>query len=395
MPAICEAVDFYYKEGLDVMKNFLLGLIAFALLGIFLFLGVIIFSSDSNNEVAEIPAEDTVSAETSEDDESPEKIEETSSDNEEAREVISEKDEEENLPAVKSDDETLDAVQLEQKLLEQDVVVENTQYLIQDTEYKALYPDMLSTVIKNNSDTDINNITYGYVAWDDNGLPIRIQGDWDFSGGSYLYTGTGESVNIAPGETHGRNYGFELTEEMDAIHSIKSIVVEYEGFNGEKFENPLLDDFSKIYEGKRLADIEGHEETIFNRFESTSRTTQSSDGSDSDDSSRREAEIFITDYLYSLEEAYALGDFSIIESDLVPRSGAYNQMRENVLNDYFPNLTIYSVEVVEYTESGNNIYVEVLSERTNDNLDHIYEYRTGYNIIFEDGSWKIEKFTDL
>lgn len=70
-------------------------------------------------------------------------------------------------------------------------------------------------------------------------------------------------------------------------------------------------------------------------------------------------------------------------------------MRENVLNDYFPNLTIYSVEVVEYTESGNNIYVEVLSERTNDNLDHIYEYRTGYNIIFEDGSWKIEKFTDL
>lgn len=111
MPAICGAVDFYYKEGLDVMKNFLLGLIAFALLGIFLFLGVIIFSSDSNNEVAEIPAEDTVSAETSEDDESPEKIEETSSDNEEAREVISEKDEEENLPAVKSDDETLDAVQ--------------------------------------------------------------------------------------------------------------------------------------------------------------------------------------------------------------------------------------------------------------------------------------------
>ena len=394
MPSICKAVDFYYKERLDVMKNFLLGLIAFALLGIFLFLGIIIFTSNSNNEVAEAPAEDTVSAETSEDDESTEKIEETSSD-EETSEEISEKDEEDNLPTVESDDETVDAVQLEQKLLDQDVVVENIQYLIQDTEHKALYPDMLSTIIKNNSDTDIKNITYGYVAWDDNGLPIRIQGDWDFSGGSYLYTGTGESVNIAPGETHGRNYGLELTEEMDKIHSIKSIIVEYQGFNGEKFENPLLDEFSKIYEGKRLADIEGHEETIFNRFETNSRTTRPSDDNDSADNSRNEIEEFITDYLYSLEEAYALGDFSIIESDLLPGSGAYNQMRENVLNNYFPNLTIYSVEVVEYTESGNNIYIEVLSERTNDNLDQIYEYRTGYNIVFEDGLWVIDDFSDL
>src|SRR5699024_6829755 len=298
MPSICKAVDFYYKERLDVMKNFLLGLIAFALLGIFLFLGIIIFTSNSNNEVAEAPAEDTVSAETSEDDESTEKIEETS-------EEISEKDEEDNLPTVESDDETVDAVQLEQKLLDQDVVVENIQYLIQNTEHKALYPDMLSTIIKNNSDTDIKNITYGYVAWDDNGLPIRIQGDWDFSGGSYLYTGTGESVNIAPGETHGRNYGLELTEEMDKIHSIKSIIVEYQGFNGEKFENPLLDEFSKIYEGKRLADIEGHEETIFNRFETNSRTTRPNDDNDSADNSRSEIEEFITDYLFSLEEAYA------------------------------------------------------------------------------------------
>ncbi len=376
------------------MKNFLLGLIAFALLGIFLFLGVIIFTSDSSNEVAETSTEDTVSAETSEE-ESPEEIEAAGTDNEESSEVNSEKDEESNLPTVESDDETADAVELEEKLSDQDVVVENTQYLIQDTEHKALYPDMLSTIIKNNSDTDIKNITYGYVAWDDNGLPVRIQGDFDFSGGSYFYTGTGESVNIAPGQSHGRNYGFELDEEMDMIHSIKSIVVEYEGFNGEKFENPLVDDFARIYEGKRLADIEGHEETIFHRFESTSRTTQSSDGNDSADNTRDEAETFITDYLYSLEDAYASGDFSIIESDLVPGTGAYNTMRDNVLNNHFPNLTIYSVELVEYTESDNSIYIEVLSERTNDNLDQIYEYRTGYNILFEDGTWKIEEFTDL
>lgn len=374
------------------MKNFLLALIAFALLGIFLFLGIIIFTSDSSEEVVETTTEDTVAAETSEKDEGSEETEESDSEDEESSEEISEKD---DLPTKKSDDETGDAVQLEQKLLDQDVVVENTQYLIQDTEHKALYPDMLSTIIKNNSDTDIKNITYGYVAWDDNGLPIRIQASWDFSGGSYFNTGTGESVNIAPGETHGRNYGFELDEEMDAIHSIKSIVVEYEGFNGERFENPLLDDFSRIYEGKRLADIKGYEETIFNRFESTSRTTPSSDGNDSADNGKDEAEIFITDYLYSLEEAYAKGDFSIIESSLIPGTAAYDQMRDNVLNNNFPNLTIYSVEVVEYTESANDIYIEVLSERTNDNLDQIYEYRTGYNIIFEDGSWMIEDFTDL
>lgn len=378
------------------MKNLLLGLIVFLLLGIFLFLGVIVFTSDKTEETADLEAEETLAAETSQEkeadeEESEEKVEDDST------EAVPEVEEEESKDGAVSEDENeeFNAVELEMELSSQDVLVESVEYIVQDPEYKNLYPDMISAIVKNNSDMDIKNIEYGFVAWDKNGLPVRIVGDWDFSGGAYLYTGTGESVNIAPGETHGRNYGLELDSDMDNIHSFKAIVTEYSGFNGEVWNNPLLDDFYRIYEGKRLADIDGHEETISYRFGSSSSTVTESSDENSAESDDEEAETFITDYLYNLEEAYATGDFSLIESYLSPGSDAFKQMEENIVNNNFPNLRIYSVEVDSYTHLANDIYIEVFSERTNDNLDQIYKYKTGYHIRDEDGVWRIIDYRDL
>lgn len=376
------------------MKNFLLGVIAFSLVGIFIFLGFIIFQNPTD-EVAVTTETETVEADTSADNEDSEV--ESEADDRETGNGEQSDGEEAETEEQSEDDGQPEALLLEEELSNQDVTVENVEYLIQDDRHKALYPDMLSVIVKNDSDLDIKDITYGFVAWDSNGLPVRLKGSIDFSDGQFFSEGEGQSVNIAPGETFGRGYGWELDEEMDKISSFKAIVTEYEGFNGEKFQNPLLNEFRKIYEGKRLADIKGYEETVVNRYETRTGSESSSFTDDSSASTGNEeaAGDFVTDYLYALEDAYALGDFSIIENYLLSGTATYDEMRDNVEYDRFPNLTIYSVEVTDYRESADNIYVEIISERTNDNLDQIYEYRTGYTIVEENGSWKIELFEDL
>lgn len=282
----------------------------------------------------------------------------------------------------------------------QDVIVEDMEYLIQDEELKSLYPDMLSAIIKNNSDEDIRDITYGFVAWDKNGLPIKLKKDIDFGNGQYFYEGIGESVNISSGETHGDNYGFELSKDLDEIHNFKAIVTEYEGFNGEKWSNPLVKDFKQIYEGNRLEDIKGHEETIFNRFGSSQTSTETDDtkqGNHSNDKENQSADVerFISNYFSDLETAYSTGDFSMIEGYLIEGTETYNQMRDNVSSNSFPNMKIYNLEIINQQQSEDTITVEVLSERSNDNIAGNTEYKTGYIILDEDGTLKIESYRDL
>nr|WP_263313487.1 DUF5780 domain-containing protein [Mammaliicoccus sp. Marseille-Q6498] len=159
-------------------------------------------------------------------------------------------------------DEKYSAEKLENKLKENDLIIQNSQYLVQSEDMKSLYPDILSTVVKNKSNKDIKNISIGYVAWDSNGLPVKIKGKIDFSGGAYYRFGNGEGVNIPPGGTFGENRGLELSEDTN-INSFKPIIISYEDFEGHKWKNKNLESFRKIYEGKRLKDIPKYEEYIY------------------------------------------------------------------------------------------------------------------------------------
>ena len=140
---------------------------------------------------------------------------------------------------------------LAELLASQPVYVVETEYIVQSDEYKALYPDMLSAIIQNNSGSDILDAVVAFVAWDSNNLPVKIEGQFDFGGGSYVKKVNYDAINLVSGETFGRGYGMTLSDENN-ISTFKGIVVSYTTFEGETWENPYFKDFCDMYEGKKL-----------------------------------------------------------------------------------------------------------------------------------------------
>lgn len=145
----------------------------------------------------------------------------------------------------------LDEKALNEQINKQEVRVISTKYTVQDEKYKALYPDMLQAIIKNDSKHDIKNAVVAFVAWDNFKLPVKIQANIDFTDGAYLKQVNYSDINLASGETYGEDSGFEIAENLN-IHEFKAIVVSYETFDGTKWENPLFDDWCGLYEGKAL-----------------------------------------------------------------------------------------------------------------------------------------------
>lgn len=133
----------------------------------------------------------------------------------------------------------------------QELKVIKTKYVVQDEEYKSLYPDMLQAVIQNNTSYDIKNALVAFVAWDSNNLPVKIKGSIDFSDGSYIKKVNYGDINLVPGKKFGESSGFEIDENCN-IKTFKAIVVSYETFDGTTWENPLYEDWREFYEGVKL-----------------------------------------------------------------------------------------------------------------------------------------------
>lgn len=131
--------------------------------------------------------------------------------------------------------------------------VVKTEYIVQDEQHKSLYPDMLSTVIMNNTDSDIKEAVLAIVAWDSNNLPVKLLGQMDFGGGDYFKKVNYSDINLVGGGTFGENYGFSLNESCK-VTSFKTIVLSFETFDGDKWENPYVDSFCEAYEGKKYTD---------------------------------------------------------------------------------------------------------------------------------------------
>lgn len=157
-----------------------------------------------------------------------------------------EEDEEEDIEK----DEPLTEKKLEDLIESQPLKVIKTDYLVQDEQHNTLYPDMLQAVIENNSGEDIRNAVIAFVAWDENELPLKLEGSIDFSDGSYIKMVSYDDINLIDGETFGEESGFELDSNND-IQDFKAIVYSYETFEGEEWENEYLDDFSELYENER------------------------------------------------------------------------------------------------------------------------------------------------
>ena len=153
--------------------------------------------------------------------------------------------------AGKKEESSVTADELESNLSEQPVVVIKTEYVVQNQQYKTIYPDMLQAVIQNNTEEDIKDAVIAFVAWDSNNLPVKIVGQFDFDDGSYVKKVNYTDINLAGGNTYGEKSGYSLNEHCE-IENFKAIVVSYETFEGETWENPYFDDFRSLYEGKKL-----------------------------------------------------------------------------------------------------------------------------------------------
>lgn len=97
---------------------------------------------------------------------------------------------------------------------------------------------------QNESGEDIKNITYGVTAWDENKLPVVLDDYADDEG--YLLEFS--SHNLGAYDTEEKEYHISDKE----IRYIQVIVLEYETYEGKKWENPARELYEKKYVGKRL-----------------------------------------------------------------------------------------------------------------------------------------------
>lgn len=191
----------------------------------------------TTNSQSEMSTEDTSLAEPEE-----EKTEEEKTEEEKTEEIEPE-------AVIKT--QTMGINEFEALVSAQKLRVIETNYKVQDEKYKSLYPDMLQAVIQNDTPYDIKNAVVAFVAWDENNLPIKIKGSIDFSEGSYITRVNYSDINLVPGADFGRDSGYEIDEDLN-IATFKAIVVSYEAFTGETWENPYFDEWCKLYEGVKL-----------------------------------------------------------------------------------------------------------------------------------------------
>lgn len=147
-------------------------------------------------------------------------------------------------------EESISNAELDEIIKNQDIAVLSTKYVVQDENYKSLYPDMLQVILKNNTELDIKNAIVAFVGWDKNNLPVKIKGSLDFTGGDYLKKVDYSDINMIPGGEFGEDSGFSVDEKCE-ISTFKAIVVSYEAYDGTTWKNPYYDDFVSLYEGKK------------------------------------------------------------------------------------------------------------------------------------------------
>lgn len=251
--------------------------------------------------------------------------------------------------AEKSDNEQVQkkekytAARLERAIKKQDLYAVDAKYVVLHDEFKSLYPDNLQATIKNNTDKDIKDVQYGFVAWDKNGLPIKIKGDIDF-GKSYFRGVTADAANIKGYGTFGEDKGYRIDSTI-GVHSFKPFVVSYVDFEGKKWTNPLYKEFLKMYEGKRLKDIKDAEKYIFFKDKVSKVENNQTENID--------------------PEKY---------NEISQKIKEKSEISSEALEEYIAYLQLMGLlSYLEYYESQNNIDINQYYDLSEENINHYTE----------------------
>lgn len=143
------------------------------------------------------------------------------------------------------------AKKIEEAKQSQLIPVTDCRIEVQSTDMKSLYPDMICAIVQNNSDKTIDYLELSFIGFDENGYPLKIEGDIDFSGAAHEKFAKGDALNIMPGAKWGENMGFKLSSN----HRVKTpmaCVVKAKFYDGSEWENPYYKYFKEEYVGKPL-----------------------------------------------------------------------------------------------------------------------------------------------
>lgn len=206
----------------------------------------------------------------------------------------------------------LSETELELLLSEQEVRVLYSNYIITDYDNKTLYPDIISATIQNQTKNDIRNAVIGFVAWDKNNLPLKIKSQ--FGQGEFFKQVDYNDINLAFNDTYGNNSGLKIDDTVE-IKKLKAVVVSYETFEGEKWENPYLNDFRALYEDKKLTS----DAVVFDRDKVYTKEVKYHIGMDINELKQ------YTNNNMKKYDNFQIGDFSITkENDYITHEYKYN-----------------------------------------------------------------------
>ena len=156
---------------------------------------------------------------------------------------------------VRNEDKNLESEMTEEELYdalgEQKLVIESFEYVVQSEELKAIYPDRLKVILRNNTEADIEKVRIAFAAWDEKNLPVKIIGELDFDGGEYIKQVNFDNLAIKSGEVYEEGLGIAITE-ANKISTFRPIVVYYETVDNRGWKNPYFKNFCELYEEKKL-----------------------------------------------------------------------------------------------------------------------------------------------
>lgn len=120
------------------------------------------------------------------------------------------------------------------------------QVLIQES-YSYGFMD-ITFEIANLTETDYKDVSMAVLAWDSEGYPIRMCGMWHVESDYVNYIGL---ENISPKKVSEYTYTFEMAD----IAYMSVFLASYEDFNGNEWENPIMEEVEKN-KGQKLDDTE-------------------------------------------------------------------------------------------------------------------------------------------
>lgn len=161
------------------------------------------------------------------------------------------KESDDKINLKKEDSKTLDIMALKENALDFPLEIIDYDILVQDEEFKSLYPDLYRVIVKNNSEVDIKEYEVALLGWDDNDLPVKIKGDIDFSDGTYVQKLIASDVNLIPGATYGEDSGMGLDKNI-SLKTLQPVIISFTDFEDNTIKNENAEPFIKAIEGKKI-----------------------------------------------------------------------------------------------------------------------------------------------